>query len=359
MASLPVSDRTRKIMLLVVPPPPCQDDASDEEYFSDESLREDNDQIEYAYSDENCSDIDEDLLLNEEIVPLPTNYEADLEEVVINNNGESEEDSLDNLPLCYYGKERCFAWNSFVPTNSRNTANHNIIRMKLPALQAEARNFDETVTSEQIWRLLFDEIIINEIVMHTNNKLKSMREKLKDKQSPNYKDTDSVEIDALIGLLMLCSIFKSGKEDLSSLFSTGVRGRPIFRGIMSLKRCQTLLLALRFDNALTREARKETDRAAAISFIFNRFISNSLNNYAIGNCACIDEMLLAFRGKCPFRIYMPNKPAKYGIKIMCLTDAHSSYLYNAYIYMLEKIVMVTLYRLMKENFLNLLKQFLG
>lgn len=31
-------------------------------------------------------------------------------------------------------------------------------------------------------------------------------------------------------------------------------------------------------------------------------------------------------------MYMPNKPAKYGIKLICLTDAHNSYLLNAYIY---------------------------
>jgi hypothetical protein len=31
-------------------------------------------------------------------------------------------------------------------------------------------------------------------------------------------------------------------------------------------------------------------------------------------------------------MYMPSKPAKYNIKVMCFTDAHSSYLYNAYIY---------------------------
>lgn len=43
-------------------------------------------------------------------------------------------------------------------------------------------------------------------------------------------------------------------------------------------------------------------------------------------------MLVAFRGRCKFKVYMPKKPARYGIKIMCLTDARNNYLYNAYIY---------------------------
>ncbi|KAJ8897823.1 hypothetical protein PR048_003176 [Dryococelus australis] len=43
-------------------------------------------------------------------------------------------------------------------------------------------------------------------------------------------------------------------------------------------------------------------------------------------------MLVGFRGRCRFRIYMPNKPSKYGIKVMILSDARTSYFYNAYIY---------------------------
>lgn len=31
-------------------------------------------------------------------------------------------------------------------------------------------------------------------------------------------------------------------------------------------------------------------------------------------------------------MYMPKKPARYGIKIMAMTDARTHYLYNAYLY---------------------------
>ncbi|CAB3232826.1 unnamed protein product [Arctia plantaginis] len=43
-------------------------------------------------------------------------------------------------------------------------------------------------------------------------------------------------------------------------------------------------------------------------------------------------MLVAFRGRCKFKVYMPKKPTKYGIKIQCLTDARSGYLLNVHIY---------------------------
>ncbi|XP_066251428.1 piggyBac transposable element-derived protein 4-like [Euwallacea similis] len=43
-------------------------------------------------------------------------------------------------------------------------------------------------------------------------------------------------------------------------------------------------------------------------------------------------MLVGFRGRCPFRMYMKAKPVKYGIKIMCLCDFKTHYLVNAFVY---------------------------
>lgn len=52
----------------------------------------------------------------------------------------------------------------------------------------------------------------------------------------------------------------------------------------------------------------------------------------MGELTCIDEMLIGFRGRCRFRMYIPNKPRKYGLKVMALTDARTHYFYNGYIY---------------------------
>ena len=43
-------------------------------------------------------------------------------------------------------------------------------------------------------------------------------------------------------------------------------------------------------------------------------------------------MLVAFRGKCSFRQYIPSKPTKYGIKIHAMCDAKTFYVYNMEIY---------------------------
>ena len=50
----------------------------------------------------------------------------------------------------------------------------------------------------------------------------------------------------------------------------------------------------------------------------------------------VDEMLLGFRGRCPFRVYISNKPAKYGIKIFMANDSDSFYCLNAFPYLGKK-----------------------
>lgn len=46
----------------------------------------------------------------------------------------------------------------------------------------------------------------------------------------------------------------------------------------------------------------------------------------------VDEKLQAFRGCCSFKMYIPNKPAKYGIKICSVCDAINYYTSNLKIY---------------------------
>lgn len=118
--------------------------------------------------------------------------------------------------------------------------------------------------------------------------------------------------------------FKANKEDLRSLYATDGSGR--------VDGLEVLLYCLRFDDATTRAKRKENDPAAAVSKLLYELINNIQVNFSLGSNTCVDEMLANFRGRCRFKMYMPRKPTRFGIKIMILCDAHSSYCYNAYIY---------------------------
>lgn len=66
--------------------------------------------------------------------------------------------------------------------------------------------------------------------------------------------------------------------------------------------------------------------------MFNIFIENCKKCYTPEPFFFVDEMLVAFRGRSSFRMYVPQKPAKYGLKIQCLTDAKPHCMVNAYLY---------------------------
>ena len=42
----------------------------------------------------------------------------------------------------------------------------------------------------------------------------------------------------------------------------------------------------------------------------------------------MDEQLVMFRGCCPFKVFIPNKPRNYGIKIWVLADSENAYCCN-------------------------------
>lgn len=63
------------------------------------------------------------------------------------------------------------------------------------------------------------------------------------------------------------------------------------------------------------------------------FVSNCKKSFNPDEDLCVDEQLVPFRGKAPFRVYMNNKPDKYGLKIWALADYKSAYTINMQVYL--------------------------
>lgn len=238
----------------------------------------------------------------------------------------------------WYGKDRT-KWAQDAPVRGRTLAK-NIVTV-LPGLKGSARQTPPSSPLEA-WRLLISDRIISEIVVWTNAKIEKMKVTYgKFKRRKNSRSqfsasfinvTDKIEIEAFIGLLYLLGLFKSGHEDIRTLWATNGIGRDIFRCTMSLARFCFLLCCLRFDNEDTRKERVKENKLAAISDVFEEFVQNSKNCYSPGPYTTVDEMLTPFRGRCAFRMYMPNKPARYGIKIQILADSKTHYMLNCEVY---------------------------
>ncbi|XP_050302765.1 piggyBac transposable element-derived protein 3-like [Anthonomus grandis grandis] len=230
----------------------------------------------------------------------------------------------------FYGKNR-FKWSSESFTSRSRTPKHNIV-LRLPTLRGSASLLGHEAQPFAVWNLLITDDMLKTILHWTNEKIKKQRANLKNSSRSEHQDLDIVELKAFIGLLFYSAIFVSNHENISRIFATDGTGREIFRCVMSKQRFAFLLACLRFDNSLDRNIRKQENPLAAISELFDQFIKNCQTLYSLGVNCCIDEMLVSFRGRCRFKMYMPNKPCKYGIKIVCMTDARTHYFFNGYIY---------------------------
>lgn len=146
------------------------------------------------------------------------------------------------------------------------------------------------------------------------------------------KDATLEDQKAFIGLLYIAGLNRSNRQNLNDLWRTDGTGVEIFRTTMSLQRFYCLQNCLTFDDKNTRDQRKKTDNLAAIRDIFDNFVENIQKHYVPSENCTIDEMLLSFRGRCPFRVYIHNKPAKYGIKIQALVDAEKFYILKLEVY---------------------------
>jgi hypothetical protein len=129
----------------------------------------------------------------------------------------------------------------------------------------------------------------------------------------------------------MAGIMHQNRVNTRELFSSRF-GIAVYRATMTKNRFIFLTKCLRFDDAATRGERRQTDRIAAIRQVWDHIVATSKKLYSPSDVLTVDEQLLGSYGKCGFRVYIPNKPDKNGIKIVMLCDAKSSYMINAEIY---------------------------
>ena len=129
---------------------------------------------------------------------------------------------------------------------------------------------------------------------------------------------------------------------------------------MSYHRFAQIMSNLRFDDAVTRHRMRqealsqmpgpstrskrkttqkkgkqseESDKFAPFRKIFCSIVNQFKNLYTPGSQLSVDEELARYRGRCTFRVYMPQKKAKYGIRIWALVDNLSGYILDLQVYL--------------------------
>lgn len=232
-----------------------------------------------------------------------------------------------NLENVFVGRDGETVWKSvpIVATTARARPT-NIIR-RLPGPKNAAKN---AKTPLECFELMIDDELLEIIVTCTNVYIENKVDRLS--RQRDGRQTDKQEMKAFFGLLLLAGAMRSGHQNLEEMWAKDGFGIEVFYCTMSLRRFQFLLQSIRFDSIIDRQARRALDKLAAFRNVFDLFIRNCVDNYVPSSFTTIDEQLVAFRGRCPFRQFMKSKPAKYGIKIFTLTDSKMFYVHNMEVY---------------------------
>ncbi|CAH2017704.1 unnamed protein product [Acanthoscelides obtectus] len=260
-----------------------------------------------------CVESDHHETESEQEIPEVDQDEPDWEE-------ETDEGEAD---IFYWGKDKVTKWKKGRSNTQVRTRSQNIIKL-LPGTKGSARN---ARSETDCLKLFINDTVIRIITISTN--IYIMKVKSKFQRFRDARQTDEREITAFIGILILIGTLRSSRKNLKNIWDnskgSGVEACYL---AMSEKRFRFLIRCLRFDDIRTRDERKEIDKLAPIRELFETFLVNFQNNFIASEYLTVDEQLLAFRGRCGFKQFIPSKPAKYGIKTFALCDSKTSYTFN-------------------------------
>lgn len=183
------------------------------------------------------------------------------------------------------------------------------------------RNEGKVENILQSFQKVFTPDILQIIILHTNEEA----------ERRNVPKTDETEILALLGIFLLMGANDDTKLDYHDLWSEKF-GRSAYIAPMSRNRFQQLMKILRFDDKNTRAERKAADKFAPLRKIFDSLNDTFLKYFTPGMNVVIDEMLSLFRGRCPFKVFMKDKPGKYGVLIRMLADCENRYVLRMEVY---------------------------
>ena len=132
-----------------------------------------------------------------------------------------------------------------------------------------------------------------------------------------------------------CLIFAGDRSDnhlsTDALFDSEF-GLTFYNTLFTKRRFEVISRAIRFDDQELRHLNAD-DKFRCIRGLWEAVIGNCQINYIPGPVVTVDEQLQATKTRCKFRMYLPDKPAKYGLKVLMVCDSASHYCLNAFPYL--------------------------
>ncbi|XP_064115032.1 uncharacterized protein LOC135221138 [Macrobrachium nipponense] len=173
------------------------------------------------------------------------------------------------------------------------------------------------VRDSDIFSLFLSDHMLAKIVLRSNDLLAHLRSNYHHKGNVALRDMDLRELKAFIGILIMSSVRSDNHTTMSDMWDLP-EGNRLYRCTMSERHFTLLMRVLRFNHSATRVERVRTDHLAPNQKLFNHVVANCQKKYSPGPHLTVEEQLIPFRGRCPFRMYIQSKQASCSVALFSL-----------------------------------------
>jgi len=252
----------------------------------------------------------------------PPGIDSDLEDEENYSNSESEDDQEARLPRKWTKESN---QQQFIPPDSVFDNSNRRFNRHIDQLDSGSTHF-------KILRTFIDSQIVSEILEQTNLRAKQLQ-RANTRAIPRWTDLNENELWVFIGLHLMTGIIK--KPRLRDYWSTNVNFQtPGFSKHMSRNKFESILRCLHFSN--NENPPEGSDRLWKLGKILPRLLRNFDGCINPGGYLCVDERLMAYKGRLSFLQYNPRKRSRFGIKYFALVDCETKFLVNTIVYLGKK-----------------------
>ena len=184
--------------------------------------------------------------------------------------------------------------------------------------------------------LFVDDAIIETIVAETN---RYAAQALHGKTLPpsshsrEWTPVTLTEMRAFLGIIVAMGLVQ--QRNLTDYWcQDDVISTPFFRSVMSRNRFKLILQFLHLNNnelSLPRD-NDEHDKLFKIRPFYDALLDKCGRMYIPDKNLALDEAMIAWRGNLSFKVYNPDKPDEFGVKVYEICDSGNGYCYQFEIY---------------------------
>lgn len=143
-----------------------------------------------------------------------------------------------------------------------------------------------------------------------------------------FKSIDMDETNVFSGFLIASGATRHSKTDLKHLRSDSLYVSKIFFGIMNHDSMREIMRFLKFDEKETKDERLVSKKLAAVPEKYRTVVRHLKNSTSSSESLTIGEQVSPFNGCVEFKVHMPNKSSKYGIKLRMCCDTQNYHVTN-------------------------------